>query len=289
MSDDKDDFAAAMKLEGLPRVDALGALGLAQVTTAIAYYEKRAPEMKSWAKRLRATALILGICASLVPLVVSMVFSLWMSDSAKEAKDWITLSAVLAVLAVGIAGFDRLFGVSNSWIRFITSSLDLQAKRTAFRIGWARQRVQCVNDVDDRKLLDALEYLETFLGGVDEIVRNETSAWVTEFRGALDELDKRISAQRDQFASAAAAIPDRGALELGVTNLDRLDGRAIVVQVNGGTEIQRTGTSPIVVRDLRPGIAHVTVRGAISQQAAAVERACTIEPGKVCRLDVEIR
>lgn len=185
-----------------------------------------------------------------------------------------------------MVGFDRLFGMSTSWMRFIGSTLDLQSRRAAFATAWAKQRVIAGDAPDDHKLLDALAYLETFITGINDVIRAETQAWISEFRGALDELDKQIRAQREKFADVTAA--DRGALEVVVTNFAQLDGGKLTVLVDGQLPIERTGAQSVVVPGLTPGIARVVLRATIANKAAAVEKACAIEAGKVFRLETAL-
>jgi hypothetical protein len=205
-----DEFTAAMNQSGAPRIDALGAIGRRQVERAIRYYERGVVGKRTAAKFLRVTALILGVMASLVPLVISLIFSVWWPESSK-AKDWITLSAIFAIVAIGLVAVDRLFGSSSSWIRFITATLDLQARRSTFLVGWSKLRINAAVS-DEAHLLAALQYLEVFIAEIDAIVRSETQAWVIEFRGALDQLDKRIEAQRLEHASTA--ISERVGVEV---------------------------------------------------------------------------
>ena len=283
-SADDDDLTLAMKLSGLARIDALGLVGRKRFDSSIRYYDESIPQARRFAKGLRAVALGAGVLASLVPLIVSLVFSVWFADRAQQAKDWIGLSAILAIVALGLVGIDRLFGFSSGWMRFMSITLDLRARQSAYLIAWARERHRAGANPDDEHLLVCLDLLATSLSGIDDLVRAETQAWIAEFRGALADLEKGLDLQRSQ--TSAPSTSDRGAVEVRVATLATLDARKFQVQVGAMAPIERSGSATAVIAGLAAGIVKMTVSATISGKPVSVERAVTVEPSKVSVIDV---
>jgi hypothetical protein len=275
-----------MKLSGLERIDAVGAVGRERFDAAIGYYERRSPSKRFVAKGLRAVALGMGMLASLVPLVVSFVFSVYLQGKAAQAKDWVGLSAIFAVVALGLVGIDRLFGFSSGWMRFVSVTLDLQARRSAFRVGWAKERHRAGRAPDDEHLLSCLDLLGASLAGIDDLVRAETQTWVTEFRGALAELDKSIAEQRSQLASVTPA--ERGAIEIYVANVAALDDRKFRLQLGALASIERSGASTAAIANLPPGIVKMTVSATMAGMPVSIERAVTVDAGKVTVIEMAL-
>jgi hypothetical protein len=282
--DQTDVFAAVLQTpDPAEKLRLLGAIGRERVTQAIAYYEKGTPTKRWWARTLRGTALILATAAGVAPLATSIVVAL-KNYEIEVLRDLSALSALLAALAVACVAVDKLFGFSAAWMRFLTASLDLQSKRNAFNAQWARACVRAGNSPGRAQVLDCLDMLIAFIATIDETVRNETQSWVAEFRGALTELDKNLDATRAQMS--ASTLPERGAVEVHVAKVETFEETRWNLQVGDREAVVLVGSASAAVTQLAPGVLKVAVSARRAGRDIAVERAVSVEAGKVTVVEV---
>jgi hypothetical protein len=136
---------------------------------------------------LRAGAIILASIAALLPLF-SQVF---MNDGEPIIQPvW---ASVALVLAAALIGSDRYFGFSSAWMRFMLSELKLNALVEDFGLAWHAERATWADGLpSDEQVERALASLREFVAAASGVVRDETSAWVTEFQTELKKLDDSL-------------------------------------------------------------------------------------------------
>ena len=267
----------------------LGAIARRRADGAIRYYQAGVPSKRAWARGLRIAALITGTLAGLTPLVLPLVVMLFWPSRENLIKDLLPLSAVLAAMSVACIAFDKLFGFSTAWVRYITAELDLSARRDAFATRWAKQCLRAGKQPTLEQVMDSLDILGAFLAGINDLVRSETQSWVNEFRGALAELEKSVAATR-ATVTASTADDDRvrGALEVHVKDVAQLDDAAWTLQLEAQSPTTYAGSSSAVLTDVSPGVVRVGVAGTIKGIPVKEERAVIVEPGRVAVLELEL-
>jgi hypothetical protein len=153
---------------------------------AIRWYWKA----KRWKKRaaigLRVTSIFIASAAAVIPILSQMI-----TDNANKpviAPAW----ASVALIAAGVfVVLDRLLGCSSSWIRYVLTGLRLQKKLDEFQIEWHCEKAKW----KDAKPTDAQTQAmcakaKDVVTAVDELIIEETNAWVAEFKSALKQIDE---------------------------------------------------------------------------------------------------
>ena len=90
-------------------------------------------------------------------------------------------------LGAAIVGFDKFFGLSTGWMRFIVTQLSLERVLQEFHYDWAfllaqRQEQQVKTNIP------LLQRARDFTLKVEDLVKQETDAWVQEFQSDIAEL-----------------------------------------------------------------------------------------------------
>lgn len=139
------------------------------------YTEKRRPK-KNGGQALRVTAILLLGIAALIPILSEVV-----QDGGEPviAPAW---ASVALVITATLIGFDRYFGFSIGWTRFMSAELSIARLRRSFEFEWQELQVEGRGDP-----LERLRLAKRFVSNVDQIVLDETNAWSAEFRDALDD------------------------------------------------------------------------------------------------------
>jgi len=144
------------------------------------YTEKRRSK-KIGGQVLRVMSITLGAVAAIIP-ILSQIFA----DSGGPAipPAW---SSVALVFAAALIGFDRYFGLSTGWTRFMTANQRISQLRRNFEFSWQEIVADRPNSTVGR-----LRLAQQFVGAVDNEVARETGAWSSEFQSSLDAQSAQI-------------------------------------------------------------------------------------------------
>jgi hypothetical protein len=151
----------------------------AKYLSVISWYLQRKSSARITARRLRRLAIMLTTIGAAGFVVTAM------NAGEQWAKVLGTSSSALLVLAAGLIAYDRFFGFSSSWIRFILTALLLQKKLNAFQTVFNQLSLAKTQDQNEilklkmEKIQDAYEFLYSQL-------QNEAHQWADEFRGNLN-------------------------------------------------------------------------------------------------------
>ena len=102
----------------------------------IKWYESRSKKRKTLSQWLRIIVIFNAAAGALCPLIDATGVFL----SKQPGVDSFTLGKwgyVFIALAAAIAGFDRYFGLSTGWMRFIVTQLSLERILQEFHYDWA--------------------------------------------------------------------------------------------------------------------------------------------------------
>lgn len=151
------------------------------------WYKKSSETKKRTSKTLRALAIIFIGLGTLCPLI----------ESTRVFEDMIELSRWGYVcFAIGgiFIGYDKFFGVSSGWIRYTRSIMEIDKLTNDFEFDWkSKFLILKPGEFKEEQILESIQLLRTFLGGVQEIVIKETNNWANEFQNSLQELSKSTS------------------------------------------------------------------------------------------------
>lgn len=155
------------------------------------YDRKRRPKriLSQW---LLGISVLLGGIGILCPLIES---------ACKECRipffdcsvSFLHLGYIVIALAGIIILFDRVYGLSTGWMRFMETQMKLEQYLKEFCLDWARAvAVKVPEEKMDEHQQELLSQLRDFTHRVAELVMNETIAWKLEFRQNLSEIDKML-------------------------------------------------------------------------------------------------
>jgi hypothetical protein len=153
---------------------------------AIAWYREKKPPKKRWARWCRGLAIALGSAAAILP-ILAQIFR--RADGVPViAPAW--ASAAL-VVAAALVAFDRFFGFSSAWIRFMKADLRLTKTLAEFYIDWeAEKAVWKGAQPDEDQLKRMLGRAKKLITEVNDIVQEETNEWIRDFQSALKQIDQ---------------------------------------------------------------------------------------------------
>jgi len=154
------------------------------------YDGKRIPEKKR-AQQIRVCALILATLGGLCPLL-SPLFS-------TNGTFLPTFGYVFVALSAAAVAFDKLYGFSRAWMRFAGAQLSLEIFLKEFQFDWR------VLQSKPFSVEASLEMLKKFTANVDDIVKQETNIWITNFKNTIDKLEEKLKAKEERSGSGGGS------------------------------------------------------------------------------------
>jgi hypothetical protein len=151
------------------------------------YMNMRGPK-RVGGRTLRVVAIALVGAAALIPILGEIY-----GDGGKPAIPPAWASVALLVAAT-LIGFDRFFGFSTGWARFLTAGLEIGRLRHDFEFEWQELAVSPAAEGP----LNRLQLAHDFVEAVDKVVAQETGAWQSEFQAALDAATNELNQQRSK-------------------------------------------------------------------------------------------
>jgi hypothetical protein len=176
----------------------------AEVTSAIGWYlaRRRGPAM--WSRSLRALAALLGIVGTITPLVHA-------AAPTAVQPEW---GFVFLAGGAGCVLFDRIFGFSASWTRYIRTELALQQLLKKAQSDWAQAYLRTTDSPSDKEQAALLAVIERLRTEAQRIIEDEGTAWVGYLADGVEELTRSTSHAAGQRPHAP-----------GLYRLDRAPGR----------------------------------------------------------------
>jgi hypothetical protein len=237
--------------------------------------------MRAWlSQALRLGAIFFVTMGGLVPLLRAA--QIWPLDGATGKTPYVDLGQVGYVsfaAAAGCIALDRFFGLSTSWMRYITTAFAIQRLLAEFQLEWAVLQVKLSGRQPTREQAEQmLLKLKAFRSEVLELVERETQSWVSEFQTNLAELYRMSRSRADAM--------EPGVLDVAVTNGTEVEGE-LTVSVDGTARDRFQGT-----RTQIPGVLaghHVVhVQGVVRGVPVEISGTVTVPPGAVGSIAVAL-
>jgi hypothetical protein len=182
------------------------------------YYEKK--KQKNFASRwLRFWAISFTILGGLIPLLsaAGIVEAVLRYYGAKAPGDihvaelrFNQFGYILIGLAAGCVAFDRFFGFSSNWMRYIGAAMRIETARVRFAFDWEYLVAPLgANEPTPEEVRKLLEVIQKFSLDIREAIEQETGAWISEFQTNLAQLDKETKALFEGARSEKKAIERR--------------------------------------------------------------------------------
>jgi hypothetical protein len=140
--------------------------------TNINWYRSKKKRKQFFSSALRCLALLLVLLGGICPLLPVDI-----------KKDFGSYGYFLLALGGGLLLFDRLFGLSSSWMRFMLAAQELEAHLDVFRVDWATQTARGISHAGDTEEIDTrYDLVKDFLINVHRTIERETNEWKAEFQ-----------------------------------------------------------------------------------------------------------
>jgi hypothetical protein len=215
----------------------------------IAWYAQRRQPKKRGSQWLRALSIALAAIGGLFPLVDAA-----MPDSQMMFGQW---GYVAIALAAALVLYDRFFGLSSGWMRYMVTELSLQRALREFQYDWNILIAQQQPSKDNAVAL--LQRLKDFSLQIETLVKQETDAWVAEFQTNLSELDTMVKTEKE------ARTPGR--IKVTVTNAR--DFERVAISLDGVRVKELVGVTDGVLDSVPQGSREVV---ALGQKAGIPDR-----------------
>jgi SMODS and SLOG-associating 2TM effector domain 2 len=252
---------------------------VAKADSTLGWYEAHQRRNRNRARAIRATAIALGALTAMIPVLISVLPDGFAFHGVRPQQLG-ALATLFGLAAGALVAFDRLFGFSSAWVRYITTYQQLQTVIEKFQLAWCREQLRAAN------ALALLDLLAAFSTAANDLVRNETAAWATEFTKSISDLDRHIESQR---AAGQAARPRTGALKLAVSDVTKLDGGKYMVYVGQDAAGKEYVNSDAAVFDaLDEGITPVRVTATLGGKVVNTELLARIEADKIFEQTIKL-
>ncbi|SDP13347.1 hypothetical protein SAMN04487981_11727 [Streptomyces sp. cf386] len=151
-----------------------------EVTAAIEWYLARRRGPSLWSRSLRALAALLGIFGTLTPLVHA-------ADPNTLQPEW---GFVFLAGGAGCILFDRIFGFSASWTRYIRTEMALQQVLKRAQAEWAHTFLKATDSPSDKEQAALLTVIERLRRDAQQIMEEESAAWIGYLADGVEELTR---------------------------------------------------------------------------------------------------
>ena len=119
-----------------------------------------------------------GLC----PLLPKEIPPSLISSFVRNVEPW---GYTLIGLGGGLLLFDRLFGISSSWMRFIWAYFEIGELLDEFRVRWIKTQLEAADAQSHDTFQALVAVAEDAIKGIHAIVRLETGVWRAEFQNNI--------------------------------------------------------------------------------------------------------
>jgi hypothetical protein len=257
---------------------------VAKTEEAIRWYDRHKSSHKRRAVALRTSAVVLAALASILPIGVSML------PAECSPQRWVPVASIFAALGAVCVAIDRLYGYSSNWMRYLVALLDLNQQLELLKFGWARSALETriTGGSKGDHLAASLNQLQATLASVNQTLKTETLEWVTHFAGALQELERSVTAQRAVVSTPLPlVVATEGAARVQLAGLETVEGHMCKLQLGEKAAVEHTGATKVFT-GLTPGQYPLRVSAMRGGKAIHVEEVVTIKPGETASVSVSL-
>lgn len=230
------------------------------------WYDRKKKPSKIWSKSLRFFAIMFAAAGALCPLLdATGIFS-----NSAELQNRLVLAQwgyVFLALAASIAGFDYYFGHSSGWMRFIVTQISIDRALKEFQYDWALLKARQGNAAGNTLLF--LQRAKDFTLQIENIVKQETDAWVTEFRSNISQLEKVLKTEIETRKP--------GSIRVVVKNCAAFE--RVVIRLNNDPVKELVGVTEGIINTVSPGQYEVAVSGRKDGQESKANQIIEVQAG----------
>ena len=251
----------------------------ATANDAIDWYDRKKHYKSLLSQLLRVMAIALTAVGGLTPIISALGWSSVQVPQASLNLNVGQLGYLFLGLAAACVGFDRFFGFSSGWMRFISTKMTLERMLSEFRMDWAMMVAKLGNKsptTDQVQLM--IQRIKEFVVSINSNVEQETLAWISEFKTNLAEIEKTAATKGE------SARP--GAIDITVTNgMDTEDGFTVVLD---GMEVKRVRGTKYQIGYVPPGPHKIAVAGTIKGEPLDASELANVAPGAITNVTLAL-
>jgi len=135
------------------------------------------------------------------------------------AIDLSQMGYLFAAFATALIGFDKFFGLSGGWARYMVAEVNVRKAAMDFESDWLMAST-CM-DADEKTCgKKRIALIKTFLAKVNDIVSDETLQWVADFQNSIGLLEKNNTSSKSNNGNGSAKVQGNGDNQNTVDNPD---------------------------------------------------------------------
>lgn len=244
----------------------------------IDWYKVKAGPKRMGSQACRFAAIVLFGLAALIPLLKAAISGSGIIP-AGQMNIAFESGYVFAAIAAGVIAFDRFFGLSSGWIRYIQTQLALEGALDELHYDWVALLAKIQGQTPTPEQVQTMiQRLRSFIVLVNGQTQKETEAWVMEFQANLADLEKaaKTRAQEQKPGRVEVTVTNAQTFEPGVTAaLDGMEARAL------------EGSS-CVFGSVAPGPHIVLVKGIKGDKTLQASEIIRVQPDSVAAVSLAL-
>ncbi|HXI23793.1 MAG TPA: SLATT domain-containing protein [Pyrinomonadaceae bacterium] len=246
---------------------------------SIAWYGKQKRKKAVMSRILRGMAIIFTIAGGLTPIIAALGLQSIGSPPGRQVQVG-QLGYLLLGLAAACVGFDKFFGFSSGWMRYLGAKMLIERALSEFRLDWAMMVAKLRENsptTDQVQLM--IQRVKEFLLTVNNHVEQETQAWVSEFRTNLAEIEKSAKEQGESSRPGAIDITVTNGMDTKGGFTVTLDGMEVKTMLRG-TKYQ--------IGYVAPGPHRIAVSGEIKNEMLDASELVNVAPGEIAKVTLAL-
>jgi hypothetical protein len=295
----------SLKLQLIEMIDELPPLLIQKYVAVIKlakdqaeWYERSKKGKKNGSKAIRLVAIVLIGAGGLFPIINQI--------GKTSVSNW-------GYVTIGIAGtllfIDRFFGLSSGWIRYTLTEMEIYRQIRDFEQRWViaalkisippppppaglplppdpgpvpppagptvPPRTVDPVTISPDKVIEMITLIKDFSNQIDEIVKQETSSWATEFQTNLADLQKIADKSLEELRPVC--------LQLTLKNTEKYTRLTVLVDGISRKELTHGET---LIENLSKGPHMITVTGEKAGVSLSTAKVVNLEAGKLGSLEI---
>lgn len=278
-----------------------------QALDAIDWYYRKKKAKNRWSRWLRFLAITFTVMGGLVPILaatglVALIFHPANDDKLRLYElRFNQFGYVFIGLAAGCIAFDRFFGFSTNWMRYIGAAMRIETARVRFRFEWEHLAAPLKGgEPNTEQVREILTTIQRFNLAVREAVEHETGAWITEFQTNLSRLDSETKALFEAARKEKQAIDrrtqgkgvDRGrqvaSIEVRITNY-ALFPNGWSLSIDNAPRLSNVKSESELIKPIEPGHYRISATGETGTTTLQASETIEVKAGKLCKISMTLK
>jgi hypothetical protein len=242
---------------------------------------------KTCSKAIRLLSIVLIGLGGLFPIIKKV--------NEVDVSNW-------GYITIGVAGtllfIDRFFGLSSGWIRYTLTEMEIYRQMREFEQRWIIAVLKInlppppppvgavlpppdappapdPGTLSTDKIIEMITLIKDFSSQIDEIVKQETNSWATEFQTNMADLQKIADKSLEELRPVS--------LQLVLKNTDGYT--RLNLQVDGVSRKELTGGETLI-ENLTKGAHAITVTGEKAGISQSTTKVVNLEAGKLGSVEI---